>query len=163
MTTTVSAVREQRVNRWVLPGLLFAGPAAVIVASAITAIFVVRHPDGLVAADYYKQGKAINAKLGLLENARALGLAGPQIRLADGEVRVRFTNPDMREPVAWVLAHPVDPARDLRGIARKDETGDYVLRPAQALGGHRNLLMTDVEGARWRVEARLSDHGRRTH
>ncbi|MFN3630494.1 MAG: FixH family protein [Casimicrobiaceae bacterium] len=155
MSQAVSSAHVRPVSKWIWPGLLIAGPAAVIVASAITAIFVLRHPDGLVAQDYYKQGKAINAKLHQLEAARELGLAQPAIRAESSVIHVRFARPEMREPIAWVLAHPVDPDRDLRGLAHPVAGGEYRIELPTALDGHRNLLLTDAAGVRWRVEARL--------
>ncbi len=155
MSEAVSTTPVRPVSKWIWPGLLIAGPASVIVASAITAIFVVRHPDGLVANDYYKQGRLINGKLAQLEAARSLGLAKPAIRVESSVIRVRFERPEMREPIAWVLAHPVDPDRDLRGLAYPVAAGEYAIELSTPLDGHRNLLMTDAAGVRWRVEARL--------
>lgn len=155
MSEAVSTPPVRPVSKWIWPGLLIAGPASVIVASAITAIFVVRHPDGLVANDYYKQGRLINAKLTQLEAARDLGLAHPAIRTESKVIHIRFARPGTREPIAWVLAHPVDPDRDLRGLAHPVAEGEYAITLPTALDGHRNLLMTDAAGVRWRVEARL--------
>jgi hypothetical protein len=155
MSEAVSTTLVRPVSKWIWPGLLIAGPASVIVASAITAIFVVRHPDGLVAHDYYKQGRLINAKLTQREAARELGLSQPTIRAESKAIFVRFARPGMREPVAWVLAHPVDPDRDLRGLVHPVAEGEYTIVLPVALDGHRNLLMTDAGGTRWRVEARL--------
>ena len=42
------------------PWILMAGPAAVVVAGAITLWIAFASADGLVAGDYYKQGLAIN-------------------------------------------------------------------------------------------------------
>ena len=45
-------------QRW--PWFLIALPASAVIGSAITAVLAVRTFDGPVAADYYKQGLAIN-------------------------------------------------------------------------------------------------------
>jgi len=46
------------------PWILMAGPAAVIVAGAVTYWLAASTADGLVADDYYKRGLAINQELG---------------------------------------------------------------------------------------------------
>ena len=45
------------------PWILMSGPAAVIVAGAVTTWMAFASADGLVADDYYKRGLAINAVL----------------------------------------------------------------------------------------------------
>src|SRR6185369_11923875 len=45
------------------PWLLMAGPAIVVVAGFVTLAMAINSSDGLVADDYYKQGKAINMTL----------------------------------------------------------------------------------------------------
>ncbi len=155
MSIAVTSDSPRPVSRWIWPGILIALPASVIVASIITAVFVLRHPDGLVASDYYKQGRMINARLALHEAARDMGLADPRIEVAPSELRLRFRAQDFDEPIAYVLAHPVDPARDVQGMAHRDARGDYRIVLAEPLDGRRNLLLSDVAGKRWRVEARI--------
>ena len=45
------------------PWILMAGPAAVIVAGAVTMTLAFTHKDELVASDYYKRGVEINKEL----------------------------------------------------------------------------------------------------
>jgi hypothetical protein len=58
-TTVATTPTPVPVSPWIWPGLLILGPASVVVACVITAYFVLQHPDGLVATDYYKAGQAI--------------------------------------------------------------------------------------------------------
>ena len=58
-------------QRW--PWILMAGPAAVLVAGAITTWIAFSTSDGLVAQDYYKQGLAVNKVLAKEEAAARLG------------------------------------------------------------------------------------------
>lgn len=44
--------------------LIVAGPAIVVVASFITLYLAIRHPDPVVAEDYYRKGAEINKTLG---------------------------------------------------------------------------------------------------
>ena len=73
-TTVATTPTPVPVSPWIWPGLLILGPASVVVACVITAYFVLQHPDGLVATDYYKAGKAINAQLSQLDRAKQLGI-----------------------------------------------------------------------------------------
>ena len=45
------------------PWILMAGPAAVIVAGAVTMTLAFKYQDPLVAKDYYKRGVEINKEL----------------------------------------------------------------------------------------------------
>ena len=72
------------------PWLLMAGPAAVLVAGAITTWIAFSTSDGLVADDYYRQGLAINRSLARAEAARNLGVV-VQIELAGDSSRIAVT------------------------------------------------------------------------
>jgi uncharacterized protein len=146
------------VSRWIWPGILIAGPASVIVACIITAFFVVQHPEALVASDYYKQGKAINAKLSQLNRAEALGLSSMTVAATDAVLVLRF--PDARtsdpmsalERVEVILAHPVDASRDIRAFASPNASGAYEISLPQKLTERRRVIVTDSPAHSWRVE-----------
>ncbi len=150
-----TAVPVIPVSRWIWPGLLIVGPASVIVASIITAFFVVNHPDGLVASDYYKQGKAINAKLSQLDRAKQLGMDSMELSVAGSRVTLRF--PDARDVTAIevTLAHPVDPDRDIRVVLPASTTGTYELALNTPLAERRRVVVTDSPARSWRVESLL--------
>ncbi len=143
------------VSRWIWPGLLILGPASVVVACIITAFFVVNHPDGLVASDYYKQGKAINAQLSQLNRAQQLGMDTMQISVTGSAVTLRF--PDARDVTAIdvTLAHPVDPDRDVRFVVPASAKGTYELTLKAPLAERRRVVVTDSPARSWRVEALL--------
>ncbi|MFO0102884.1 MAG: FixH family protein [Betaproteobacteria bacterium] len=56
------------------PGLLTVPPAAAVIGCAITITLAIVSNDGVVAADYYRQGLAINERLARNERALALGI-----------------------------------------------------------------------------------------
>lgn len=66
------------------PWILMAGPAAAVVAGAVTIWIAFASADGLVADDYYKQGLAINRVLARDENARRAGIAA-RVLIARGQ------------------------------------------------------------------------------
>ncbi len=55
--------------------LLIAGPATVVVAGLVTAWIAVRHPDPVLAEDYYQRGLRINDTL-ITRKAMAPALQG---------------------------------------------------------------------------------------
>lgn len=144
------------VSRWIWPGLLIVGPAAVIVASVITAYFVLQHPDGLVASDYYKQGKAINAKLSQLDRARELGMDSLQVTLNDKSVTLRFPSGQDKGPIDVVLAHPVNPDQDIRKTVEPDAEGVYTVPLQSPLAERRRVTVADAPAHSWRVESLLT-------
>lgn len=153
-TTAHLQSSNQRVNPWVWPGILIALPCSVIVASAITAVFIVRHPEGLVADDYYKQGKAINANLSKLGRAQEVGAGQVVLRKQPGGVLLSFpaATSDLGA-LEVVFAHPVDPARDKTFVLAPSAIGRYDIALDNPFTERRRVLITDLPKKRWRSEA----------
>ena len=143
------------VSRWIWPGILIAGPASVVVACIITAFFVVQHPDGLVASDYYKQGKAINAQLAQLHRAEELGLSTLKMVATDKAVLITFPDSPLRDRIEVVLAHPVDPDLDIRATVVANTAGVYEIALQKKLTERRRVIVTDAPVRSWRVESLL--------
>ena len=152
-TTTVPPIVP--VSRWIWPGILIAGPASVVVACIITAFFVVQHPDGLVASDYYKQGKAINAQLAQLRRAEALGLSTMKMLATDKAVLITFPDSPLRDGIDVVLAHPVDADLDIRANVSPNADGVYEIALQKRLTERRRVIVTDALVRSWRVESLL--------
>ena len=143
------------VSRWIWPGILIAGPASVVVACIITAFFVVQHPDGLVASDYYKQGKAINAQLAQLRRAEELGLSSMKMVATDRAVLITFPDSPLRDRIDVVLAHPVDADLDIRATVSPSAAGVYEIALQKKLTERRRVIVTDAPVRSWRVESLL--------
>ena len=143
------------VSRWIWPGILIAGPASVVVACIITAFFVVQHPDGLVASDYYKQGKAINAQLAQLHRAEELGLSTMKMAATDKAVLITFPDSPLRDRIEVVLAHPVDPDLDIRATVVANTAGVFEIALQKKLTERRRVIVTDAPVRSWRVESLL--------
>jgi uncharacterized protein len=139
-------------DRW--PWILMSGPAAVIVAGAVSAVLAVRSADGLVADDYYKRGLEINRTLARAEHARRLGLSasasfsGERVRVElAGPARGLGPDPTLR----LTLVHPTVAGRDLRVELRRSlqaRVYEGVL-PAQAAAPRRVVLEDEAGG--WRL------------
>ena len=152
-TTTVPPIVP--VSRWIWPGILIAGPASVVVACIITAFFVVQHPDGLVASDYYKQGKAINAQLAQLRRAEELGLSNMKMVATDKAVLITFPDSPLRDRIEVVLAHPVDPDLDIQATVVPNTAGVYEVALQKKLSERRRVIVTNAPVRSWRVESLL--------
>jgi hypothetical protein len=79
-------------QRW--PWLLMVPPLAAVIGGIVTVTLAVKSDDGVVVADYYKRGLAINAELSRSQRAAELGLVA-EVK-ASGEasgdsVHVRLT------------------------------------------------------------------------
>ncbi len=142
MPATFALVTPWYKHRW--PWLLMLGPARVVVASSISAWLAVTRADPLVEGDYYKRGKAINQDLrrDRAATARGLGLAlaydaaGGRLR---GTVTQRSGAGAGSGSMTLLLAHPTQPARDMRILVTPDS------------GGHFDVALPMLERARWQV------------
>jgi hypothetical protein len=143
------------VSPWIWPGILIAGPAAVVVACIVTAFFVIKHPDGLVASDYYKQGKAINAQLAQVTRAEQLGLSSMKMNASASRVAITFPDSPVRERIEVILAHPVDADLDIHAFVTPNADGVYEVPLANRLVERRRVIVTDAPTRSWRVEALL--------
>jgi uncharacterized protein len=111
-------------QRW--PWLLMAGPAIVVVAGFITLGLAINSADGLVADDYYKQGKAINRTITRDTNAAKLGYAA-QLKLStDGRLHLAFADakPDV-DRLRLKLHHPTRAGFDREILLARTQDGSY--------------------------------------
>ena len=120
------------------PWLLMAGPAIVVVAGFVTLGLAIRSSDGLVADDYYKQGKAINMTLTRDARASELGYVAQMRLLADGRVSIAFvaTSPAVAQ-LHLILHHPTRSGLDREISLARGADGVY------------SAAMPPVDSARW--------------
>ncbi len=99
-------------QRW--PWLVMTPPIVAIIGCAITIVLAVKSADGVVAADYYKRGLAINEQLARSQAARQMGLQA-QLQaqgLQTGDsVRVRLSADAALAPEAALRLRLVHPGR----------------------------------------------------
>ena len=137
-------------ERW--PWLLVLGPAAVLVAGAITTWIAFASADGLVAEDYYKQGLGINRQLAREDAARRLGISADLkvekdalvVALAGGAPEALFVH----------LAHATRAGHDVRLRLAPLADGRYGADLPPMPAGRWRAVIEDPRGA-WRIVKEL--------
>jgi hypothetical protein len=131
------------------PWLLMAGPAAVVVAGAVTASLAVISFDGMVDDDYYKQGLAVNRELARAARARELHIiADVQFDPVQSRVRVVLAG-DAPRSLFLRLVHPTIPAEDRAATLLPSAPGVY--SGAVAAPGARSRVRLEDAERRWSV------------
>ena len=143
----VNGVRAQPWYREPWPWILMAGPAAVVVASLVTAWLAVRSDDGLVAGDYYQQGLAINKVLRRSETAERLGITA-EIHIADGRVRV-LSGAAARDPLTLRFVYPTRAGMDQSLQPALVRPGVYEGRIQPLRPGRWHVMLEERD---WRLE-----------
>ncbi len=116
------------------PWFIFLLPAAVVVAGVATFIIAYHGADDLVAADYYKNGLAINQRLEKEDNAQALGLTAT-LQLLPDRVLVQLEGHSDSSKLHVFLSHRMEADKDIDLILRRTGAGDYIGRLDQPLFG----------------------------
>ena len=130
------------------PWILMAGPAAVLVAGAITLWLAVASADGLVADDYYKRGLAINQDLRLQQRAAARGIEA-SAKLAPGKLRVGLSGA-APEALFAQLVHATRPGHDQRLRLAPVAPGVYEAELLPLPPGHWRLVLEDPR-REWKI------------
>lgn len=130
------------------PWLILSGPAAVIVAGAITIWIAFASADGLVAEDYYKQGMAINKVLAREDKARELGISlDMEVKESVIEVRLKGVAP---EALFVHLAHATRAGYDQRLRLAPVAPGIYATELPELPAGRWRIVIEDPR-ATWRI------------
>ena len=120
------------------PWILMAGPAATVVAGAVTVWLAVSSADGLVADDYYRRGLAINQELRRDRAVVDLGIAA-SVESRAGVLRVRLTGRAAPEALFAQLVHATRAGYDQR------------LRLARVAPGLYEAALPELPAGRWRL------------
>ena len=134
--------------RQLWPWLLISGPAAVLVAGAVTTWIAFTSADGLVAEDYYKQGMAVNRVLAREERAAQLGLSA-DLQLTREKIVVRLHGA-APEALFVQLAHATRAGHDQRLRLAPVRPGVYEAELPELPAGHWHIVVEDPR-ASWRI------------
>jgi hypothetical protein len=154
-------------QRW--PWLVMLPPAVAVVGCIITITLAVRSADGVVSADYYKRGLAINEQLARSQRAEQMGLqaqvatrglgGGDELRVTlradepvppEAALRLRLLHPgragaDREAMLARVAVH--DDGRTVEYVGQWQDSGPVAGRPNWQLV---------LEGKDWRLDGDAS-------
>ena len=133
------------------PWLLMAGPAIVVVAGFFTLALAIRSADGLVADDYYKQGKAINMTLTRDARARELGYRAKLALSAAGQVALKFVDvtPDAKA-LKLTLHHPTRAGFDREILLARAADNSYTAA-MPPIDASRWTMTLEDEARTWRL------------
>ena len=130
------------------PWILMAGPAAVIVAGAITLWLAVSTSDGLVADDYYKRGIAINHDLKRDQRAAQRGI---EARVTRERARLRVELAGAAPEALFAqLVHATRAGYDQRLRLARVAQGVYESELPPLPPGHWRLILQEP-GGEWRI------------
>lgn len=134
------------------PWLLMAGPALVVVASAVTLWLALKSDDGLVVDDYYKQGLGINQMLSRDHAALELGYrATLGWSVASGRMRVTLSGAgDLPSALRLRIVHPTRPGMDQVVRLARGGAGVYEAAAVAPPAG-RWLVTLEDEAGNWRL------------
>lgn len=136
-------------QRW--PWLLMAGPAIVVVAGFVTLGLAIQSSDGLVADDYYKQGKAINMTLTRDAVAQERGYRGQMAMSKDGHVSLKFAaGVPTADTLRLTLHHPTRAGFDREILLTRAADGNYIAA-MPPIDASRWSLTLDDESRAWRL------------
>jgi len=133
-------------ERW--PWILMSGPAAVIVAGAVTTWIAFATSDGLVADDYYKRGLAVNVVLEREQAAAKRGIAA-RIERRGATMRVELSG-DAPPMLLLRLAHATRAGQDVQLRLERGADGAYEAALPPLAPGGRRLILEDGRGE-WRI------------
>ena len=133
-------------HRW--PWLLISGPAAVLLAGAVTTWIAFASADGLVAEDYYKQGMALNRLIAREERARELGISlEAELGASTISIQLRGSAP---EALFVHLAHATRAGHDQRLRLVPTQPGLYQAELPELPAGRWHIVVEDPR-ATWRI------------
>lgn len=127
-----------------------AGPAAVIVAGAVTVWLALSSADGLIADDYYRRGLAINQEIRRDQAGRDLGIT-VSVEARDGVLRVRLTGGRAAPEALWAqLVHATRAGHDQRLRLTRSAPGVYEAALPALPAGRWRLILEDSR-REWRI------------
>ena len=133
------------------PWLLMAGPAIVVVAGFVTLGLAIQSSDGLVADDYYKQGKAINMTLTRDAHARTLGYRAQLELNAEGRVALKFEDAAPNAKLLKLtLHHPTRAGFDREILLSRTPDNSYTAAMAPIDASRWSMTLED-ESRTWRL------------
>ena len=138
-------------QRW--PWILMIAPVTAMVLGFVLLYLAITTTDGLVADDYYRQGRAIDQTMARSAQAAELGLVA-DLSLRAGEIRVRLSARDGVELPREIVVSVIHPTR--AGF-------DQVLRLEAGYGGQYVGPLASLTAGRWHIQIEDRERAWRLH
>lgn len=132
------------------PWFLIILPLTAVVAGITTVVIATNNKPEMVVDDYYKTGKAINADLSLLNNAKKLGISGVVSQRED-ELLITLKGLENNSSISFSLYHATQSKRDNIIMLTADAEGNYHYEIKEALTGKWTLRIEPYD-KKWRLQ-----------
>ncbi len=150
----MNRIAKVAANPWYLepwPWLLMAGPAIVVAAGFVTLALAINSSDGLVADDYYKQGKAINMTLHRDARAQELDYRARIAITQAGSIALTFASAAPPVPqLRLTLHHPTRSGFDREILLGRMADGSYAAAMPAIDATRWSLTLEDLSRT-WRL------------
>lgn len=135
------------------PWFLVLLPLTAVVAGISTLFIATDNQPEMVVDDYYKTGKAINADLSLLSNAKKLNISALVSQQSDG-LLISFDGLKTNTSVKFSLYHSTQSKRDQQAMLTASADGKYHFETEQSLTGKWTLRLESFD-KKWRLEKQV--------
>lgn len=132
------------------PWFLISLPATVVIAAVSTLIIASTGADDLVAADYYKEGLAINQRLEKETRAQALGLKAT-LQIEGARLQLQLVGPSDTPYLHVRLSHSLEADRDVELELRRTAPGEYSGELDTPISGRWHWSAEPVSPETWRL------------
>lgn len=134
------------------PWFLITVPVITVIMSGVLIHFATSTQDTLVIDDYYKEGKAINARLDKVEEARRLNIT-TDLMVEENRVAVKFHSGIPQDGTALKIAfyHVTLADRDAELLLTRDATGVYRGATEALLDGKWRISLTPIDES-WKIQ-----------
>lgn len=138
------------------PWFLIAIPVISFIMGMVLLNLATNTTDSLVVDDYYKEGKAINARLGKIEEAKRRNITS-ELAIKDGAVSVKFHSGIPKEGQALKLTfyHTTLKDRDTAVLLSRDAQGIYRGFVEAPLDGKWQVTLTPIDES-WKIQQTIT-------
>ncbi len=151
-------MEESEIKPWYKqfwPWFLICIPLSSFIVGGVVVRFATDGTNSLVVDDYYKEGKAINARLDKIEKAKELNIQ-TKLNINEGLISVEFITgaPKTREALKLDFYHVTQESKDFYVLLSADANGIYRVSTDIAINGKWRLRLTPLD-EHWKVQKTL--------
>lgn len=132
------------------PWFLIILPMTAVIAGITTVIIATKNKPEMVVDDYYRKGKAINADLSLLKNAKKLNISAT-LTFQNDELLIHINGMKNKGSIQLSLYHPTLAHRDITLMLTADGNGLYRFQSDKNIDGKWQLRIEPFDKS-WRLQ-----------